>query len=191
MLIIIYIYIIHYIGEIMDISEKKNSNTNSTVATKSVNNGLISTPVIVQGDVFQRLVNAQRRTQKEMSTHIKNFTAVSGGPQGTNIENFVYGDELEKIDNISPINDIEDDDIQSEDFDGNLVTFHERENFALQQENLEPSIIKHRQELPSEELVEREAKSLYTQINKKPVDSLVELLNARLPKNQITHPIKL
>ena len=174
----------------MDITKKDEVKSDSTISTKSVHNGMISTPVIVKGDVFERLVNAQRRTQKEMSTHIKNFTAVSGGPQGIPIENFDYGEETIPVDSISATEPLyqEEEDIPEE-FDGNLVTFHERENFALQQQKKEVTVVKKQEEeLPSEELYEREAKSIYTQINKKPVDSLIELLNARLPKNQITHP---
>ena len=177
----------------MDITKKDDIKSDSTITTKSVNNGMISTPIIVKGDVFERLVNAQRRTQKEMSTHIKNFTAVSGGPQGIPIENFDYGEETIPVDNIKEPESIfhSEEDIP-EDNDGNLVTFHERENFALQQANQDITVIQQKkEELPSEELLEREAKSLYINMNKKPVDSLVELLNARLPKNQVTHPIKL
>ena len=169
-----------------------NDKVKTSITTKSVNNGVISTPIIVQGDVFQRLINAQRRTQKKMSTHMKNFTAVSGGPQGVPIENFDYGEETEPLKSILNSEPVFDNDETEEIVDdGNLVTFHERENFALQQENSENLKIRQKQDTPSEELIEREAKTLYTQINKKPVDSLVELLNARLPKNQITRPIRL
>jgi len=174
----------------MGITEKNDIKSDSTITTKSVNNGMISTPIIVKGDVFERLVNAQRRTQKEMSTHIKNFTAVSGGPQGIPIENFDYGEETIPVDNVKETDSnypVEEE--LPEEYDGNLVTFHERENFALQQAEKEITVVKKQQEeLPSEELYEREAKVIYTQINKKPVDSLIELLNSRLPKNQITHP---
>lgn len=173
----------------MSIIKNNDINSDNAITTKSVNNGMISTPIIVKGDVFERLVNAQRRTQKEMSTHIKNFTAVSGGPQGIPIENFEYGEET--IDSVNKTGNIIPDDI-TENCDGNLVTFHERENFALQQENQDVTVIQKKQEeLPSEELIEREAKTLYVNMNKKPVDSIVELLNARLPKNQVTRPIKL
>ena len=176
----------------MDITKNNKASSDNTITTKSVNNGIISTPIIVKGDVFERLVNAQRRTQKEMSTHIKNFTAVSGGPQGIPIENFEYGEETIPVDNINKIDNTVADKEFTDACDGNLVTFHERENFAIQQENQDVTVIQKKQEeLPSEELFEREAKTLYVNVNKKPVDSLVELLNARLPKNQVIHPIKL
>jgi len=165
--------------------ENSTANTMATspVSTTSINNGMISMPVIVKGDVFTRLVEAQRRTQKKMSSHLKNFTAVSGGPIGVPIEDFNYGEETVSSYNPLAIDDDEDEFIDENLEDGNVVTFHERENFDVQQKNFTPKKTLPK-DIASADLVIQKAKSLYKDINRKPVDDLIELLNARFKKDE-------